>query len=177
MVATATRRPYGIKGEELLKWMLNNTERTDGGCMEWLGAMSPTGCARIAHEGEIKVVHRLVYALAYGEDYHALPRTHFVVHICENKKCIRVSHLVLEHKSVHVGRRQRELVKAGKHLFPMKHHRGETHPQAKLTDDNVRAIRALLKQGYTQTNIAKEFGVTQGTISKIHNRWHWLHLR
>ena len=54
---------------------------------------------------------------------------------------------------------------------------GENHHAAKLTDDNVRTIRARLKQGDTQWAVAQEFGVSQGSISKIHNRRQWLHVR
>lgn len=49
---------------------------------------------------------------------------------------------------------------------PRKRHRGETHPQAKLSDKDIHEIRSC-KQ--TQSQLANRFNVNQSTISKIKN--------
>jgi predicted XRE-type DNA-binding protein len=55
--------------------------------------------------------------------------------------------------------------------------RGEAVPTAKLTEDDVRAIRALAKQGqYTQRELAQRFGVSQVNINHIINRRRWEHI-
>ena len=48
---------------------------------------------------------------------------------------------------------------------------------AKLTDDNVRAIRKLLADGFSWRKIAKQFGVTKGSIQRIANRKGWNHVK
>lgn len=46
--------------------------------------------------------------------------------------------------------------------------KGENHPQAKLTFDDVKEIRKLYQDKIlSQTNLAKNYGVTQATISRI----------
>lgn len=54
-------------------------------------------------------------------------------------------------------------------------HRGERHPQAKLTEDDVRQIRVLAGQ-MTRDELAQKFGVSSWAISDVlrGNRWGWL---
>lgn len=56
------------------------------------------------------------------------------------------------------------------------HASGERHGAAKLTEDQIRAIRSRHADGSSQTRIAREFGVTQGYVSEIVNRKRWTHL-
>jgi hypothetical protein len=51
---------------------------------------------------------------------------------------------------------------------------GERHGQAKLTEADVRAIRASNK---SQDALAREFGIGQPTISNIRSGKRWSHLR
>jgi hypothetical protein len=50
---------------------------------------------------------------------------------------------------------------------------GETHPNSKLTEDDVRAIRAA--KG-TQREIAAQYGVSQVAINHIRTRKTWKHV-
>lgn len=54
--------------------------------------------------------------------------------------------------------------------------RGEQRPFSKLTEDDVRQIRALHKQGIMQKDIAPQFNVNKQTICKIVNRQKWKHI-
>ncbi|SBS75100.1 Uncharacterized gene 7.7 protein (Modular protein) (fragment) [uncultured Mycobacterium sp.] len=52
---------------------------------------------------------------------------------------------------------------------------GERHPRAKLTVDQVRAIRQLLAQGWTLPRLASRFGVSDHSVRAIragHTRKH-----
>ena len=50
---------------------------------------------------------------------------------------------------------------------------GELHGPSKLTNDQVRAIRALLADGVPQKDIGAEFGVTEKAISAIKTGRNW----
>lgn len=54
--------------------------------------------------------------------------------------------------------------------------RGRRNGQAKLTDDHVIEIRRCVEEGEPQRNIARRFGVSQATVSRIAHRtaWGWL---
>jgi hypothetical protein len=45
--------------------------------------------------------------------------------------------------------------------------RGEDHPGAKLTADNVRQIRGLQTQGWSVNRIAAQFGVHSTTVRLV----------
>jgi hypothetical protein len=55
--------------------------------------------------------------------------------------------------------------------------RGTKHHSAKLTDDDVRAIRLAAFAGEYQRDISKRFGVTQRAVTQIIHRKTWSHVQ
>jgi len=55
--------------------------------------------------------------------------------------------------------------------------RGHQHNRAKLNDHQVRRIRRLYANGWTQEYLASKFIISRGHISKIVNRKTWQHIR
>ena len=54
--------------------------------------------------------------------------------------------------------------------------RGERHGSAKLCEAKVNDIRVKHRNGVTQRQLALEYGVTQGTISRIIRGELWNHV-
>lgn len=54
--------------------------------------------------------------------------------------------------------------------------RGERSPNTPLTEQDVRTIRSMLRDGWTQRAVAGAYGVHQGTVHKIATRKSWAHL-
>ena len=54
--------------------------------------------------------------------------------------------------------------------------RGESHPRAKLTADQVRQIRKLYSQGFSTNVIARNFKVSKWNIEEIVKNRTWTHL-
>lgn len=54
--------------------------------------------------------------------------------------------------------------------------RGEAHPMAKFTADEVRAAKAMMDSGMTQGAVAKITGIRQTKLSDIKNGKSWRHL-
>jgi hypothetical protein len=66
-----------------------------------------------------------------------------------------------------------------KHAFKIgiKSHRGEKHPGAKLSGEQVREIRKLAKAGkLKQAKIGEKFGILQTTVSEIKSGRLWPHI-
>lgn len=53
---------------------------------------------------------------------------------------------------------------------------GTNHPKSKLTEENVREIRQLFKNGIRQIDIARQFGVCNGTIMRVVMKTTWRHV-
>jgi hypothetical protein len=73
----------------------------------------------------------------------------------------------------HQGLRGDELISKRNRLYLRA---GSKSPNAKLSDDDVLRIKKLLNNGVRTTEIAKEFGVKQPTISDIKSGATWSHL-
>jgi predicted DNA-binding protein YlxM (UPF0122 family) len=54
--------------------------------------------------------------------------------------------------------------------------RGESHPSSKLTNEQVRKIRELYRQGFSTNVIARNFKVSKWNVEQIVNNKTWTHL-
>jgi len=54
--------------------------------------------------------------------------------------------------------------------------RGENHPKAKLTNEQVRIIRELYSKGFSTNVIARNFKVSVWNIEEIVKRRTWAHI-
>lgn len=111
--------------------------------------------------------HRYSYELANG----AIPEGMHVLHRCDTPLCVRPEHLFLgtpldnARDKVAKGRLRRGDFK------------GEANGHAKLTADDVRAIRTRVTQGESQAAVAREYRVTPQSINDIVKLRRWKHVR
>jgi hypothetical protein len=107
------------------------------------------------------LAHRLSYEIHKGP----IPNGLYVCHACDNPPCVNPRHLWIGDDAAN----QRD--KALKGRAP----RGERHHRAKLTADDVRAIRRLYPQS-SQTEIAARYRMNQTVISDIVRGASWKHV-
>ncbi len=136
------------------------------GCLVWHGVRMWKGYGLMKVRGRRKRVHRL----AWEEINGPIPSGMDCLHNCphgDNRACINVEHLWLGTNADNIA----DKIAKGKqsHKGPQ----GEAHPRAKLTNDQVRAIRGDWRQIKI---IAREFGVKPRNVSAIRNRETWAHL-
>lgn len=133
----------------------------NGDCWEWQAGRLESGYGRITigKHGEEKA-HRLSYRLNCEE----IPDGLWVLHDCDNPPCCNPDHLFLGTSDDNVA----DMVAKRRHRFGVRHHK------AKLSDDEVRAIRSDPRM---QIDIADEYGVTQGLIGMIKRGEIWTHVR
>jgi len=96
------------------------------------------------------LAHRCAWEFKHGRPAPDL----FVCHHCDNKLCVDPDHLFLGTHSDNM----RDMHAKGRGIS------GENHPWAKLSDEEVAAIRAA--RG-TQRQIAEAFGISQGHVSRL----------
>ena len=113
------------------------------------------------------LAHRYSYELANG----TIPGGLFVLHECDNPPCVRHDHLFLGthadniHDSMRKGRaRSYSAV-------------GEEHHNHKVTEDDVRQLRALYDAGGVGcTTLGRMFGIHEDTARQIAKRKTWKHV-
>lgn len=139
-------------------------EITDTGCREWQGKRYRTDYGCFMYQGRYIQAHRLAYFLAKGVD----PGKLCVCHKCDNPPCVNPDHLFLGTQKDN----SQDKVSKGRSNTA----RGENAGNAKLTADDVRAIRELQKSGMLRRELAERFGVSQKQITVIVNRKQWAHI-
>jgi hypothetical protein len=132
-------------------------------CLLWPYSRT-AGYGRLCREGRDYLVSRLVCEDEHGP---APTEAHEAAHSCGNGKlgCVTRKHLSWK------TRVENEADK----LVHGTHNRGERQGGAKLTTDDVLAIRALVGQ-VSQKEIASRFGIGKAQVSRIVNgkTWSWL---
>lgn len=104
--------------------------------------------------------HRVVYERANGN----LPDC--VCHRCDNPCCINPEHLFGGTHSDNM----RDAAQKGRMRIPHPGVRGEKHPRAKLTAAlavEIRAAHVPGKHGFGAPALAKRFGVSVATITRV----------
>lgn len=138
-----------------------------GPCWIWTGALSGRaphqyGFMRLSQPRRMAKAHRLAHEHWIGR----IPDGLVVLHSCDVSECVRPDHLssgtLLENSA-----QMRERDRSG---------RGIRHPMAKLSEIDVLEIRQRCARGEVQKRVAKSFGITHQTVSKIALRKSWGHL-
>jgi len=131
-------------------------------CWLWTGAKTAHGYGYFRFDGRLRHSHLLVAEEVYG----SRPEEMETRHLCGVKLCCNPAHLAWGTRSDN----ERDKIRHGRS------NRGSRQGQAKLVDEQVRAIRRGRVAGETNESLAREFGVSGQTVCDIIKRrtWAWL---
>jgi hypothetical protein len=148
-----------------------------GPCWTWTASRFSNGRGQFwigtKRCGRVFLAHRVAWLLEYGE----WPKD-CALHHCDGGEigCVRPSHLFNGTRLDNM----RDMVAKGRQARGERLSvtlRGELCGTAKLTEDSVRAIRALYSQGeLSQREIGERFGVGHRAIGRIVNFERWAHV-
>lgn len=145
--------------------------KTDDGCWFWNGERGRHRSVRRAGSRTPSHAHKLAWEFANG----TVPAGLHVLHTCDEPTCCRPDHLFLGTNADN----QRDMRSKGRGTIPPAL-RGEDNSAAKLTNAQVREIRARYTRyqrgGTTLRTLAAEFGVSMSLISQIVRGKTWTHL-
>ncbi len=132
-------------------------------CWEWQKGRQKAGYGAINDRGKVLATHRVAWELANGP----IPEGMHVLHRCDNPPCVNDGHLFLGTP------KDNDTDKRKKGRANHRGMKGEAHPMTKLTDDDVRAIRASVG---TEREVAEKYGVSGTCIGYIRRRQTWKHV-
>ena len=131
-----------------------------GDCWEWGLSRFKTGYGQISVKDRPSYVHRVAWIVVNGE----IPDGLCVLHHCDNRACLRPSHLFLGTKADNTA----DMIRKGRWRQP--------HRPTKLNPVAVIQIRKLLALGTTPSVLAAQFGVCTQNIRDVASRKTWKHI-
>jgi hypothetical protein len=172
MISQAVRRDYRYMTADIF-WA--RTDRSNG-CWLWTGSIDRKGYGKVGFDGKLWIASRLAWLFANGD----LPINRLVCHSCDidyspdditYRRCIRPDHLWLGDCLSNL----QDMVRKGRanHRRPAQ---GERVNTAKLTTEQVIAIRTRHEAGMPIQPLADEYGIAYQNIRAIVLRQHWKHL-
>lgn len=132
------------------------------GCWIWDGARTSGGYGCLLVGDKLMQAHRYAYWRATGQH----PRRKKVCHRCDVKRCCNPKHLFLGTQLDNM----RDCVRKGRFAV------GERNNKTFLTTSDVRLLRRMYKQGWTQTQLAKRFALSSPGIHHIVTNRTWKHI-
>ena len=157
-VARPMRR-YGLTPEQRFWFYVEKTPR----CWGWIGYRNAKGYGIINLGGHRVMAHRMSWELVNGP----VPEGKYVLHHCDNPGCVKPKHLFIGTLA------DNNADMAGKGRSRNGDMRGERNTSSKLTDDDVRAIRASPESNAT---LAKRYGIAKENIWAARTGRTWTHI-
>lgn len=155
----------GYDGKSLFERFIEKIAIGMSGCWYWMGHIDGIGYGRFNHPSESKA-HRAAWRLFNGN----IPAGLKVLHHCDVRGCVNPAHLFLGTQTENM----QDALRKGRLRSVPKH--GESNPMARLTQKKVARIKEIIskREGTTQRQLARSFGVSPMTICRIVNKKSWV---
>ena len=137
---------------------LEKTLSAKNGCVEWTGSTYPTGYGSFYFNGKIQPAHRVAWILSGNE----IPTGQYILHKCDNRKCVNVEHLFLGTHQDNMD----DMARKGRRWSAS----GISNPNARLSTEKVSKILADKR---SLRVIAADYGVSKTQIRNIKIGRHW----
>lgn len=128
-----------------------------GECLVWTGLLSANGYGKISINQRTWSAHRAAYTIEYGE----IPNGLIIRHLCNNKVCINIKHLIAGTQA----KNMQDVINSDHNSF------------AKLKINQVMEIRCLLKDGKNKNELSEQFCVAPISIQRIADGITWKNIK
>lgn len=154
-------------------WSKVNKLPGENACWEWQGCIiKALGYGQIAFNGRRENAHRVSWMLDHPDEPILRFEDH-ICHTCDNRRCVRPSHLWRGDAK----QNGQDCSAKGRKPKPNLGNFGDASPASKLTEESVRCLFRLRAQGWTQMKLAAEFNIHQTQVSNILSGKQWPHMQ
>ena len=143
----------------------SHVEKRQDGCWAWT-ACKVRGYGHFGFRQKRLQAHRFTYRALIGD----IPGGHHVDHLCRNPGCVNPAHLFAGTATDNVHDMEKKGRRKNAPLI------GSMHCMAKLSESDIPKIKERIKNGESQSAIAKDFGVARTIISRIKLGQLWKHV-
>lgn len=161
-IVAAGRRLRSQDGTSPRARLLSKVAFGSNDCWYWMGSIHRLGYGVFLCEGESKA-HRVSYRLFNGE----IPAGMKVMHTCDTRCCVNPAHLIVGSQADNVADMVAKGRRRGGNI------RGANNPMAKATPEVVASIRSAVSAGAKQIDMARTFGLSPMTVSRIVRKESW----
>ncbi len=153
---------YGPQPIPVKHRIRGSVKLNDAGCWILKRSLNGGGYPRIWDGYRVRVAHRVSYEVFIG----AIPNGLYVLHKCDNKRCVNPKHLFTGTQSDNM----KDSSKKGRISY------GDSHHTSKLNAIKVRQIRGGRAFGFSNYSLAKHHGVHESTIRDVISgrTWKWV---
>lgn len=146
-------------------------------CWPWTASLKPNGYGNTTWGNRTWNAHRLAYTLATAP----IPDGAVIMHTCDVRACCNPAHLRAGTNADNSADMVAKGRQAKGETHPLVKHpdsrpRGERHGCAKLTEEQVKAARALVKDGHSLNSVARQFSVSRPSIKRLVVGETWRHV-
>lgn len=142
-------------------------------CWQWLGSKTGSGYGQFWDGTRLIPAHWFLLERRPQRKQEAC-------HSCDNKLCVRPSHIFIGTRSDNV----RDMISKNRHnpmpgfraMLRVRRCRGTDNHEVKLTEDQAMLAKACPRTYGSATAMAKAFNVSTTVISGIRNERRWTHL-
>lgn len=148
--------------------------RRDESCWTWTSARNKSGHGRFAVWRHNHMTNLYAHRVSWQIHFGMIPDGLYICHRCDNPPCVRPDHLFMgtQTDNMHdAARKGRTAAPASAN--PLRYPRGARHWNARLSEDQVRSIRASQESNRT---LARRFGVSEGTVRRARSHEGWVHV-
>lgn len=147
--------------ERVIENLMRGVHKAVDGCWERTTGIARNGYSKVSFKRKLVGAHRMSYLLFKGEIGDK-----FVLHTCDNKRCINPDHLFL---GTATDNSQDALSKTRNYV-------GNRNSRARLNDADVTCIRLMRAMGFGPTVLGELFGVCRVHVQHIIRRDAWKNL-